>query len=261
MSVDKELKIVLVGAGNLATQLASAMGDSGLRIAQVYSFSLSNSQLLAGKIGAEATDQLSQVCTDADLYIYAVKDAVLADVIRQIDAPQALHVHTAGSMRMDVFDGIQARYGVFYPLQTFSKERKVDFRCIPFCLEAKDSADLALLKTLASCLSDKVYEVNSEQRSKLHLAAVFTCNFVNRMYAIAHDIARDNDLPFDVLLPLIDETARKVHDLEPLAAQTGPAIRFDENVINKHISMLDDDRLKALYRLVSEDIYEAGNCN
>lgn len=149
------------------------------------------------------------------------------------------------------------RYGVFYPMQTFSKQRTVDFRQIPVFVESNSAADTQTLKDIASVLSEKVYEATSEQRKSLHLAAVFTCNFTNHMYALAAELLKKYQLPFEVMLPLIDETARKVHELEPCLAQTGPAIRYDENVINNHLQMLSDKPgMQELYRLISESIHQ-----
>lgn len=172
----------------------------------------------------------------------------------------ALLVHTAGSIPMSIWEGKTSRYGVFYPMQTFSKQREVDFRTIPFFIESNSSEDTELLKAIASVLSEKVYEATSEQRRSLHLAAVFTCNFTNHMYALAAELLKKYNLPFDAMLPLIDETARKVHELEPKQAQTGPAVRYDENVINKHLEMLaDEPEMRELYQLVSENIHRLHN--
>ena len=170
---------------------------------------------------------------------------------------EALMVHTAGSIPMNVWEGHVWHYGVFYPMQTFSKQREVDFKEIPFFIEASSTEDAAFLKAIASTLSNRVYDADSEQRKSLHLAAVFTCNFTNHMYALAAELLKKYNLPFDVMLPLIDETARKVHELEPKAAQTGPAIRYDENVIGNHLRMLaDDPGMQQLYELLSRSIHE-----
>ena len=161
---------------------------------------------------------------------------------------------------MNIWEGKASRYGVFYPMQTFSKQREVDFRVVPFFIESNSSEDTELLKAIASVLSENVYEATSEQRRSLHLAAVFTCNFTNHMYALAAELLKMYDLPFNAMLPLIDETARKVHELEPKQAQTGPAVRYDENVINKHLEMLaGEPEMQELYRLVSESIHRLHN--
>lgn len=145
---------------------------------------------------------------------------------------------------------------LFYPMQTFSKLREVDFRDIPIFVESRSEEDTRFLKDIAATLSEQVYEATSEQRKSLHLAAVFTCNFTNHMYALAAELLKKYQLPFEAMLPLIDETARKVHELEPRAAQTGPALRYDENVIDGHICMLaDEPEMQELYRKISESIH------
>ncbi len=170
---------------------------------------------------------------------------------------KSLLVHTAGSIPMSVWEGHAERYGVFYPMQTFSKQREVDFQEVPFFIEAKRAEDTELLKAIASTLSEKVYEADSEQRKSLHLAAVFICNFTNHMYALAADLLEKYNLPFEVMLPLIDETARKVHELAPRDAQTGPAVRYDENVMSNHLAMLvDSPALQEIYKLMSKSIHE-----
>ena len=144
---------------------------------------------------------------------------------------------------MSVFDCYADHYGVFYPMQTFSREREVNFSEIPCFLEASDNQALELIEQVATSVSQKVYCLSSEQRRYLHLAAVFACNFVNHCYAIACDLLKMNDIPFEVIYPLIDETARKVHVMSPEQAQTGPAVRYDRNVIAKHSEMLQHNQI------------------
>jgi len=254
----EKTSIVFIGAGNLATNLAKALYRNRFRIAQVYSRTAESAKLLAQMVEADYTTELSRVTTDAQLYIVSLKDAAFVDLLPQMvgDKKKALWVHTAGSIPMNVWKGYAERYGVFYPLQTFSKQCEVDFNDIPVFIESNSEEDGRFLKGIASILSERVYEVDSERRKSLHLAAVFTCNFVNHMYALAAVLLRKYQLPFDVLLPLIDETARKVHALEPLAAQTGPAVRYDKNVIGEHLRMLaDEPEMQTLYRLLSENIH------
>jgi predicted short-subunit dehydrogenase-like oxidoreductase (DUF2520 family) len=156
---------------------------------------------------------------------------------------------------MDVWENRVKRYGSLYPLQTFSKQREADFWNVPFFIEAVRKEDAEYLKTIAGSLSSKIYEADSEQRKYLHLAAVFACNFVNHLYALSADILERYNLPFDLLLPLIDETARKIHELPPNYAQTGPAVRYDKNIIDKHLIMLTDrPEVQEIYRLLSENI-------
>lgn len=254
----EDTSIVFIGAGNLATNLAKALYDNGFRIIQVYSRTEESARALAQVVEATYTTDLSSVVTDAQLYIVSLKDAAFVQLLPEIVAGKenALWVHTAGSIPMDVWAGKVNRYGVFYPMQTFSKQRTVDFRQIPVFVESNSAEDTRTLKDIASVLSENVYEADSEQRKSLHLAAVFTCNFTNHMYALAAGLLKKYGLPFEVMLPLIDETARKVHELEPRLAQTGPAVRYDENVIGEHLQMLSDEPdMQELYRLISESIH------
>ena len=226
---------------------------------QVYSRTEESARTLAQAVEAAYTTDLSSVAADARLYIVSLKDAAFVQLLPEIVAGKenALWVHTAGSIPMDVWAGKVNRYGVFYPMQTFSKQREVNFQEVPFFVEAKRPEDVELLKAVAATLSEKVYEASSEQRKSLHLAAVFICNFTNHMYALAADLLEKYNLPFDVMLPLIDETARKVHELAPRDAQTGPAVRYDENVMNNHLAMLvDSPALQEIYKLMSKSIHE-----
>lgn len=254
----EDTSIVFIGAGNLATNLAMALYRKGFRIVQIYSRTKESAVSLAQAVEAEYTTDLSDIVGDARLYIVSLKDAAFVQLLPEIvvGKEKALWVHTAGSIPMNVWEERVERYGVFYPMQTFSKQREVDFKEIPFFIESNSQKDTQFLKEIASVLSERVYEATSEQRKSLHLAAVFTCNFTNHMYALTAELLKKYQLPFEVMLPLIDETARKVHELEPRIAQTGPAIRFDENVINGHLHMLSDEpEMQELYRLISENIH------
>ena len=244
----EDTSIVFIGAGNLATNLAHAFYRKGFRVVQIYSRTEESARTLAQAVEADYTTSLASVVTDAQPYI----------ATRQEEAGKGkgLWVHTAGSIPMDIWKGHVERYGVFYPLQTFSKSRLVDFHEIPVFVEGSSDEEVHFLKQIASALSRKVLEANSEQRRNLHLAAVFTCNFTNHMYALAEHLLQKHGLPFDAMLPLIDETARKVHELSPRLAQTGPAVRYDMGVIGKHLDMLaDDPEMQQLYRLLSDDIH------
>lgn len=254
----EDTSVVFIGAGNLATNLAKALYWKGFRIVQIYSRTEESAQSLAQIVEAEYTTDLAAVTEDAQLYIVSLKDTALVELLPKLVAGKknALWVHTAGSIPMTVWEGYAERFGVFYPMQTFSKQREVDFRGIPIFVESNSEEDTQFLKDIASALSEKVYEATSDQRKSLHLAAVFTCNFTNHMYALAAELLKKYQLPFEVMLPLIDETARKVHELEPRAAQTGPAIRYDENVIDGHLQMLaNEPEMQELYRLISQSIH------
>lgn len=249
------MKIVFVGAGNLATRLSLGMHRVGMSIGQIYSRTPDSAVKLAERLGCLWTTEPDAIISDADLYIFSLKDAALQEVISKVKPNNGLWVHTAGSMSMQVFEGYVERYGVMYPLQTFSKERQVNFDVIPFFLEANTSKNADTLKNIASALSKNVRFLSSEKREKLHLAAVFACNFTNHIYALAERILDGQEIPLDVLLPLIDETAEKIHTMTPAQAQTGPAIRYDENVINKHLALLSDPDMKSIYQLISQSIH------
>lgn len=254
----EDTSIVFIGAGNLATNLAKALHRKGFRIVQVYSRMQASAETLAQVVEAEPVTNLSAVMCRARLYIVSLTDTAFLELLPELVAGRenALWVHTAGSVPMSVWEGHASHYGVFYPLQTFSKQREVDFRQIPVFVEGASEDDARFLQEMGGMLSDKVYQATSEQRKSLHLAAVFTCNFTNHMYALAAGLLKKYHLPFDVLLPLIDETARKVHVLEPQMAQTGPAVRYDEAILHKHLQLLaDEPHLQEIYRLVSESIH------
>lgn len=254
------MKIALIGAGNLATNLGRALVEAGHVVCQVYSHTKESADALAMRLGSMGVNILSEVVTDAQLYIVALKDSALAEVLPTLvkGREYALWVHTAGSVPMDVWKEYGLKhYGVLYPMQTFSKAREVDFAEIPFFLEASGKVEMDILKSLASSLSRNVHEADSEQRKFLHLSAVFACNFANAMYTASARLLEEHGLPFDAMLPLIDETARKVHSLHPSDAQTGPAVRYDKNVIDKHLALLDKHPLyKELYELTSRIIHE-----
>ncbi len=238
------MKIVFIGAGNLATRLSLAMQRVGMQIGQVYSHTEASARQLATRLGCPWTNDLSALQEDGDLYVFSLKDTVLSDVISKVKPNNGMWVHTAGSMPMSVFEGYAQRFGVLYPLQTF------------IFLEANTDKNADYLKNIASALSENVRFMSSEKRRSLHLAAVFACNFTNHIYTLSYKLLENESIPADVLLPLIDETVSKIHSMPPAAAQTGPAIRYDENVINKHLAMLDDPDMQAIYRLLSQSIHK-----
>ena len=251
-------RIALVGAGNVATHLGIALQQAGWQIAQVYSRTEASASKLANRLQVPFVTSIAEVCTDADVYIVAVKDDALKSLIPElVKGRNGMFVHTAGSVPMKVWKDHTPCHGVLYPMQTFSKQKPVDFSKVSFFLEGDGEETLVQLRELASSLSVLVCDATSEQRMALHMAAVFACNFTNHMYALSAHLLEKNGLPFEAMLPLIDETARKVHDLAPKAAQTGPAIRKDMNVMNKHLDMLSGEPgLKELYEKISKSIQE-----
>lgn len=255
MRVNERRNIVFIGAGKLATNLSVALREAGFHIAQVYSRTESSARLLAGRLGCDWTNATANINEDADIYIYALTDSVLPYLANlPIGKDNALHLHTAGSMEKEVFRN-KKKFGVLYPFQSFSKERLVAFTHIPILAEGNDKATEEEICDLARHLSDNVYKAGLEQRERLHLAGVFANNFTNCMYAIAEEELQKAHLPFSLLLPLIEETAHRVADISPREAQTGPAVRHDKNVMNKHLELLkDDSSLEQLYRIISANI-------
>lgn len=249
--------IALIGAGNVATHLAKALTRASYTITGVYSRTLEHAHRVAEPAGAAATDQLSALAT-ADVYIFAVTDTALPDLVKAMPmaARKGFFLHTAGSVPMEVLKGEAAHYGVLYPLQTFSRTRQVNFSEVPLFIEAATPADEARLRSLAVDLSPHVYGMDSAARRFLHLSAVFACNFPNHCYAIASRILQEAGIAPEVLQPLIAETARKVQDLAPIAAQTGPAVRYDRSVMDHHLSLLAHHPTeREIYRLLSQNIH------
>jgi predicted short-subunit dehydrogenase-like oxidoreductase (DUF2520 family) len=253
------MEIVLVGAGKLATNLGKALRRCGHNVAQVYSRTMESAQALALITRATPLTRLDAVTTEADLYIVSVKDSAVAQLVKELckGREDKIFLHTAGSLPVSVFEGAATHYGVLYPMQTFSKEKEVDFAGIPCFIEANDELSHRVIAGLAHELSRQVYELSSADRKYLHLAAVFACNFANHCYTLSHDILESHGIPFSVMLPLIDETAEKVHLLKPADAQTGPAVRYDENVIGRQADLLKDNPLlKDIYEMMSRSIHQ-----
>ncbi|MCU0351474.1 MAG: DUF2520 domain-containing protein [Flavobacterium sp.] len=244
-------KVVILGSGNVAQHLIEVMKNtSSIDLVQVFARNSNqlNHLLPSSKIVSEY-----QKITAADVYIISVTDNAIAEVSSQLPFKNRLVVHTSGSSDLSVLDN-KNRKGVFYPLQTFTKGKKIDFSPIPICLEAENEQDYQLIKNLGNCISKKVFQINSEQRRSLHVAAVFVCNFVNHLYQIGYEICDSNQIPFEVLHPLIQETAQKVLELNPKEAQTGPALRNDTKTIEKHLDFLTNKEYKTIYKLLTQSI-------
>lgn len=246
--------VVFIGSGNVATRLAVALQEAGKTILQVYSRSEKRVSILAEKLGVDFTTILSDINRKADLYILSVSDNALEEIVQKLNLSTQFVVHTSGTNQMDVLSKF-SNYGVFYPLQTFSTEKHISFKNIPLCIEADSAKNLELLQDLAAVISGNVQQINSEQRGILHVGAVFASNFTNYMYAVAEDILRNNDLSFDLLKPLIEETAEKLKVHTTHEAQTGPARRDDLKTIEKHLEALKKHpEYQKIYQLISEQI-------
>ena len=230
------MNIAIIGKGRVATHLARALFSAGHEVTMC---------------GGRHRTQL--VPAEAEVVILSVKDSAISQVAQTLADCKALVLHTSGSVPMDAIPSV--RHGVFYPLQTFSLDRNVDFRKIPLFLEARTEEDMALLAQLASDISDTHMPMDGERRKTLHLAAVLCCNFVNHLYSISHDILAEQQIPFSTLFPLMEETLDKVRALSPREAQTGPAVRWDENVMQSHLSMLANPIHREIYSILSESIH------
>lgn len=231
------MNIVIIGMGNVATNLYHAFAKKGIAC-----------QMVSSRKGLE-------LLPAANVYIYSVRDEALAEVVAQVKGKEkALHLHTSGSMPISVFGADKPHSGVFYPFQTFSKARVIeDFSTIPVFFEARGIDDISAVYSLALTITNHVYETTQHDRERLHVAGVFACNFTNLMYTMAADLLKSTHIPFKVLLPLIDETASKIHTLSPCDAQTGPARRGDENVMMHHMALLTEEQ-RRVYQILSDEI-------
>jgi predicted short-subunit dehydrogenase-like oxidoreductase (DUF2520 family) len=253
------IKVIIIGSGNVAQHLIAAFQNSQnlgseIELVQVFSRQPANvSQLLNFNKITDNWDTLAE----ADLYIIAVSDDAIAQVSSQLTFKNRLVVHTSGSVSLNALDN-NNRKGVFYPLQTFTKNKAVDFKTIPICLESENATDFQLLNNVAKAISDTVFTINSEQRKALHVAAVFVNNFTNHLYQIGSEICRENQVPFDILKPLIAETAQKIMTISPSAAQTGPAKRNDIATIEAHEAFLSNENYRTIYKILTQSIQHNG---
>ena len=242
------MRIAIIGAGSVGTNLHHAFELKGIRTELVHARPLT--------ADPSAVNDLPK----ADCYIYTVADHVLKEVVSKVNAPQALHLHTSGSMPIDVFGPDKPHSGIFYFFQSFSRENLIDdWSTIPCFIEGHNIDDIAAIYSLAQCLTSRIYEANQHDRERLHIAGIFANNYTNLMYRIASEILNDTQIPFNALLPLIDQTAAKVHTLKPLDAQTGPAKRGDHEVMNHHLEILKTTPYAETYQALAALIEKAHN--
>ncbi|WNH09772.1 Rossmann-like and DUF2520 domain-containing protein [Thalassobellus suaedae] len=245
------ISVVILGAGNVATHLFKAFNKAdNIIVNQWFNRNLKSIEAYKNKV--DITDDLSTL-KDADIYILAVSDDAIAELSSQIPFENRLVVHTSGSVSVYDIDKKHKR-GVFYPLQTFSKDAEMDFKNVPICLETINKECYATIKNLAVAIGSPKKRVNGDQRKILHLAAVFVNNFTNQLYRIGHEITESEGAEFDMLKPLILETAKKVQDLSPFKAQTGPGMRNDKKTIKKHLKLLKEQHHKDIYELLTTSI-------
>jgi len=254
------MRITIIGSGNVATHLAAAFKNAGHAIVQVYSHDMHNASLLAYHVKAEAINNLEQINPETDLFVIAIKDDAIESIAAELAQYNKLIVHTSGATSLQTLQKHTPNAGVFYPLQTFSKTRELNFNTVPLCIEGADEKITSTINELAYTVSQNVYRVNSEQRKTLHLAAVFACNFPNYLYHVSQQLLAEKQLSFDLLRPLILETAEKVQEHLPAIAQTGPAVRNDEKTIASHLEQLQENPdLQEIYKLLSQGIIKMDN--
>jgi len=230
------IKVVIIGQGNVATHLFNAFSKAvNISVEQINSRTLT-------------------VIQDSEITIIAVSDDAIQQVSKTIINREGLIVHTSGAVDINALKN--KRKGVFYPLQSFTKNAEIDFNEVPFCLETENNEDYTMLENLAKTLGSKIYQISSEHRKKLHVAAVFVNNFTNHMYKIGNDICTNNKIPFEILHPLIEETAKKIKTLSPVHAQTGPAKRNDTQTIKNHLKDLNLEQQK-IYQLLTKSIQKS----
>ncbi len=252
----KSYKVVFIGAGNVAVHLSLAMKEAGFSIIQVYSHTQKNARNLSDQLNCPYTVNIGDIDQNAGIYLFSVKDDALPDLIRKIPPNKGLWIHTAGSIPMDIFEKHAKQYGVIYPMQTLSKTRKINFHKTPLFIEGNTPASEKKIRHIAEILSENVHAMTSEKRKYLHLAAVFACNFSNHMYSIATQLLEEQGIDRHILQPLIDETADKVRTMSPDMAQTGPAIRYDRDIMNRHLALLEDPAIREIYEIISKNIYK-----
>ena len=252
--------ISFAGAGKVATTLSRKIYETGIKVDLIVSVTKENGQSLAESCEASWSSIL-EFPVSTDIIIVAVPDHKLKSVLENLKCqPDTLVVHTAGSIGLDIFPDHLIRKGVLYPLQTFSRDRKVDLTDIPFLLESSDIQSSAILEELVSSIGGETYFVSTEQRIMIHLAAVFICNFTNHMLTGGKQLAEKAGVPFEIFYPLLQETVSKVMDIGPEKSQTGPAVRNDQNTIDKHMELLSfSPELKKIYKELTMSIINYHN--
>ena len=243
--------IVLIGSGNVATHLGLILQNKGFIIKQVYSRDIKNAKILATKLNTKFTNNLTNL-KEADLFIIAIKDDAIKEIIPKLKKKNI--VHTSGSVSINTFNKKHENFGVFYPLQTFNKEIKIELTKTPICIEANNTDFKNILIKIAKKISEQVVCVNSKQRKQIHIAAIFASNFTNHMFTIADKILSKSDLNFSILIPLINKTISKLQEDTPKKIQTGPAKRNDIKIIKSHIKEIDDHDIELIYQNISNNI-------
>jgi len=243
--------VIIIGSGNVASHLISYINAcETLNLIQIFVRNTNQEESFLNQ--SIITDDYKKI-KEADIYIIAVSDKSISEVSKNLPFENRFVVHTSGSVSMDVLDA-KNRRGVFYPLQTFSKNKAINFNAVPFCLETEFKEDYLILENFTERFSKNIYSISSEQRKYIHVSAVFVSNFTNHMFTIGNEICKENGIPFDIFKPLIQETINKINELDPIQAQTGPAVRNDSDTIKKHLNLINNENIKSLYLNITESI-------
>ncbi len=251
------MKIVIIGAGNVGTHLGKALQNSGETILQIVSKTMQSAKTLANILQCDYTNQLALVNPTADIYFVCVNDNAIQDVIAQFPIKDKLIVHTSGSVDLSVFNGYAKQYGCVYPLQSFSKFKEIEYQNLQFFIETNSESTREILTSLLHNITPKIQYMTSQQRGILHLCAVLVNNFPNHLCAIADRLLTENNLQFDLLKPLITETYEKIINYSPFESQTGPAVRKDENVLEKHRKLLaNHEDILEIYDKITNNIIQ-----
>ena len=251
--------IVLIGAGNVATHLGTILQNNGYELVQLWSRTSDSMNILSEKLDIPGTISINEIVDDADLYLFCINDESLIDISKMLGEKKGIYVHTSGSVPMDVFKNITSSYGVFYPLQTFSKKLPIHDTRFPICIEGCRIEIEEELAGIANSIfgNESVHYLNSIQRKVLHISAVISCNFSNYLYGVSKAILDHEKVPFELLLPLIEETNKKIQKINPIDAQTGPAVRKDVRVIEEHLEYLKNfPQYRELYDLITKKIMD-----
>lgn len=250
-----KMELSIIGAGNISWHLSQAFKNSGISIKQIFSRDLSKAKSMAKLVEAEPINSIKDLSPDTDLILICVSDKAIPEVVENIGFYDKTIAHTAGSVSLSALKKF-TNHGVFYPLQTFTKGNYLNLLQTPFCIEANNTETQTKLLNLAKQISNSIYELSSEQRLQCHLAAVFANNFSNHMFHAAEQILKQKNIPFDIIKPIIAETANKIQNLSPKTAQTGPAARNDKSTIEAHLKLLSDSEMEKLYSFVSQNIWK-----
>ncbi len=250
------IRVSIIGSGNVAQHLIKVFSlNTDIELVQIF---VRNKKTVLNLISSDKIFSNYKNFIPVDVVIIAVTDGAIDLVYQELPFTSQLIVHTSGTFSLEALTN-KNRTGVFYPLQTFSKSKEIDFKTIPICIEAQNENDYKTLECVAHAISNSVHRINAKQRLSLHVAAVYVCNFTNYMYTIGNDICNLNNLSFEILKPLIQETANKIMLLSPAMAQTGPAIRKDTGTLKTHLDFLTNDNQKEIYKLLTKSIIDNGN--